>query len=166
MAMAQALLPEFDHEMALTRTVLERIPEAKAAFRPHPKSWTLGELGLHLANLPVWAVHTLSGSSFDLAPPGGTAPASPRFESAAASLALFDRNVATARSLLVAATDAELGAMWSLQRAGTPVFTLPRAAVLRSMVLSHMIHHRGQATVYLRLCDVPVPPIYGPTADA
>jgi uncharacterized damage-inducible protein DinB len=166
MPIAQALLPEFDHEMALTRTVLERIPEVKVAFRPHPKSWTLGELGMHLANLPVWAVFTLTQSELDLAPPGGPAFTSPKFESAAATLQAFDENIAKARALIAAASDADLMTMWSLKRGGAAIFSLPRAAVLRSMVLSHMIHHRGQLTVYLRMCDVPLPPIYGRTADA
>jgi uncharacterized damage-inducible protein DinB len=166
MSMAQALLPEFDQEMAGTRTVLERIPENKTGFRPHPRSWTLGELGAHLANLPVWATMTLTLPEFDIAPPGGPAPRSPGFESAAASLARLDENVAKARAHLAAATDADLMAMWSLKRGGATVFNLPRVAVLRAMVLSHMIHHRGQLTVYLRMCDVPLPPIYGPTADA
>lgn len=166
MPMAQALLPEFDHEMALTRTVLERIPEEKVAFRPHAKSWTLGELGVHLANLPVWAVFTLAQSELDLAPPGGPALQSPRFESAAATVRQFDENVARARALIAAAGDADLMTPWSLKRGGATILSLPRAAVLRSMVLNHMIHHRGQLTVYLRLCDVPLPPIYGRTADA
>ena len=166
MPIAQALLPEFDHEMASTRAVLERIPEAKVSFRPHPKSWTLGELGLHLANLPTWATMTLTLPELDLAPPGGPGFKSPKFESAAASVRLLDENVAKARALIAAATDADLVTMWSLKNAGVTVFTLPRLAVLRSMVLSHMIHHRGQLTVYLRMCDVPLPPIYGPTADA
>ena len=165
MPIAQALLPEFDHEMAGTRAVLERIPEAKVGFRPHPKSWTLGELGLHLANLPTWATLTLTRPELDLAPPGGPPFTSPKFESAAASVRLLDENVAKARTLIAGATDADLMTMWSLKNAGATVFTLPRLAVLRSMVLSHMIHHRGQLTVYLRMCDVPLPPIYGSTAD-
>jgi uncharacterized damage-inducible protein DinB len=166
MSIAQALLPEFDHEMALTRTVLDRIPQEKVAFRPHPKSWTLGELGAHLANLPVWAVFTLTQPELDLAPPGGPAFQSPGFESAAATVLRFDENVARARALIAAAGDADLMTRWSLKRGGTAIFSLPRAAVLRSMVLSHMIHHRGQLTVYLRMCDVRLPPIYGRTADA
>jgi uncharacterized damage-inducible protein DinB len=166
MPIAQALLPEFDHEMKTTRTVLERIPEVKASFRPHPKSSTLGELGAHLANLPVWATMTLTQAEFDTAPAGGPPLKSPGFVSVAEMLQRLDANVAQARAHIAGATDADLMAMWSLKRAGATIFTLPRAAVLRSMVLSHMIHHRGQLTVYLRMCDVPLPPVYGPTADA
>lgn len=166
MPIAQALLPEFDHEMRSTRVVLERIPEERTGFRPHPKSWTLGELGAHLANLPVWATMTLTLPELDVSPPGGSPLKLNRFESAAASLQRLDENVTQARGHIATATDAELMTNWSLKRAGTTVFTLPRAAVLRSMVLSHMIHHRGQLTVYLRMCDIPLPPIYGPTADA
>lgn len=166
MPIAQALLPEFDHEMATTRTVLERIPETKANFRPHPKSWTLGELGAHLANLPTWATMALTLPEFDTAPPGGPPRKSPKFESAKVMLQRLDENVAQARAHIAAASDADLMSPWSLKRAEAIVFTLPRLAVLRAMVLSHMVHHRGQLTVYLRMCDVPLPPIYGPTADA
>jgi uncharacterized damage-inducible protein DinB len=166
MPIAQALLPEFDHEMETTRTVLERIPEAKAAFRPHPKSFSMGDLGSHLANLPVWATMTLTQEEFDTAPVGGRPLKGPGFVSVEEMLQRLDANVAQARGHIATASDADLMAMWSLKRAGTTIFTLPRAAVLRSMVLSHMIHHRGQLTVYLRMCDVPLPPVYGPTADA
>jgi uncharacterized damage-inducible protein DinB len=166
MPIAQVLLPEFDHEMKITRTVLERIPDAKASFRPHPRSWTLGELGAHLANLPVWGTMALTLGEFDTAPAGGPPRKGPEFQSTAELLQRLDANVAAARSHLAAASDADLMAPWSLKRGGATVFTLPRAAVLRSMVLSHMIHHRGQLTVYLRMCDVPLPPVYGPTADA
>ena len=165
MPIAQALLPEFDHEMKTTRSVLERIPDAKATFRPHPKSTALGQLGAHLANIPVWATMALTRTEFDSAPPGGPPFAPPGFETVADVLQRFDANVAAARAELAAATDAELMAPWSLKRAGATIFTLPRAAVIRSMALSHMIHHRGQLTVYLRLCDVPLPSVYGPTAD-
>jgi len=165
MPIAQALLPEFDHEMKTTRAVLERIPDAKASFRPHPKSTTLGQLGAHLANIPVWATTALTGTEVDTAPPGGPALATPGFESVADVLLRFDANVAAARTHIAAATDADLMVPWTLKRAGATIFTLPRAAVIRSMALSHMIHHRGQLTVYLRLCDVPLPSVYGPTAD-
>jgi uncharacterized damage-inducible protein DinB len=166
MPIAQALLPEFDHEMKTTRTVLERIPEAKASFRPHPKSFPMGDLGSHLANLPVWATMTLTQAEFDTAPAGGQPLKGPGFVSVEEMLQRLDANVAQARGHIATASDADLMAMWSLKRTGATIFTLPRAAVLRSMVLSHMIHHRGQLTVYLRMCDVPLPPVYGPTADA
>ncbi len=165
MPIAQALLPEFDQEMKVTRTVLERIPDAKASFRPHAKSTPLGQLGAHLASIPVWATRALHGSEFDSAPPGGPAFVPEAFESVADALERFDANVAAARADITAAGDADLMAMWSLKRGGATIFTLPRVAVIRSMVLNHLIHHRGQLTVYLRLCDVPLPSVYGPTAD-
>jgi hypothetical protein len=126
----------------------------------------MGDLGAHLANLPVWATLTLTQVEFDTAPVGGPPFKGPGFVSVVEMLQRFDANVAQARGNIAAATDADLMAIWSLKRAGATIFTLPRAAVIRSMVLSHMIHHRGQLTVYLRMCDVPLPPVYGPTADA
>jgi uncharacterized damage-inducible protein DinB len=165
MSMAQALLPEFDHEAAVTRTVLERVPEHQSAWRPHPKSMTLGELTMHLASIPAWAVLTLREPFFDLAPLGA-APYSPAvWESLARALAVFDEKVVKARAALVATTDLELAQPWTLKKGGAKVFTAPRGSVLRSFVLSHSIHHRAQLGLYLRMLDVPVPAMYGPTAD-
>jgi uncharacterized damage-inducible protein DinB len=141
------------------------VPEAKTGFRPHPKSWTLGELGTHLANIPTWTLGTMNATELDLAPPGGPAWKSPTFESAAATLNMLDRNVRAARECLAKASDADFLVPWTLKKGGQALFTLPRIACVRSFILSHMIHHRGQLTVYLRLCDVPLPSIYGPTAD-
>ena len=165
MPIAQALLPEFDHEMKTTRAVLERIPDAKASFRPHPKSTTLGQLGAHLANIPVWATTALTGTEVDTAPPGGPALATPGFESVTDILRRFDANVAAARTHIAAATDADLMIPWTLKRAGATIFTLPRAAVIRSMALSHMIHHRGQLTTYIRPTGGKVPAMYGGSFD-
>lgn len=165
MTLAATLLPEFDHEMATTRRVLERVPDAHRDWRPHEKSWPLGGLAIHVANVPFWQQVTLETSELDLAPPGGPAFDSPVFTSTAAALALFDRNVAGARAALAAASDADLAAPWTLAKGGRAVFTLPRVAAIRTFVLSHLIHHRGQLTVYLRLKDVPLPAIYGPSAD-
>lgn len=164
MPLRDALLPEFDHEMASTRKVLERVPDADAAWRPHPKSWSLGDLSAHLANIPYWGSLTLTENEYDLAPPGGSAPRR-KFEGTAANVKDFDGKVSAARVALAAASDADLMAPWTLKKGGKNMFTLPRVAVLRSLVLSHMIHHRGQLTVYLRLRDVPLPNLYGPTAD-
>lgn len=161
MAMIDALMPEFDHEMASTRKVLERVPEERFDWKPHPKSFSLGALATHVARLPAWGSETLNKSEIDI---GGAPPAT-----AAASkqelLAAFDDNVAHARSALAGRTDAELMAPWSLKRQGKTVFSMPKNAVLRAFVLSHLIHHRAQLTVYLRLLDVPVPSLYGPSAD-
>lgn len=166
MTWIETFLPEFDREMATTRGLLERVPEAKTGWRPHPKSWTLGELSLHLSHIPSWVAMTLERGEMDLAPPGGAALPRPKFESAAATLGFFDKNVRDARASLAVATDEQLRGTWTLKQAGKPLFTLPRTHVVRTTILSHMIHHRGQLSLYLRLCDVPLPKVYGPTADA
>ena len=163
--MAQALLPEFDHEAAVTRTVLERVPESQAAWRPHPKSMTLGELAMHLASIPNWAVLTLREPFFDLAPPGAPPSSPPVWASLAQALTLFDEKVIKARAALAATTDLELAQPWTLKKGGVKVLTAPRGSLLRSFVLNHSIHHRAQLALYLRMLDVPVPAMYGPTAD-
>ena len=165
MGLGEALLPEFDHEMATTRKTLERVPEDKFDWKPHEKSTTLGALATHLANLPSWVVHTLDKDELDMAPPGQPPlriePARTRDE----VLAAFDQNVAAARAALAGASDERLHGLWTLLQGGNKVLTLPRAAVLRSFVMSHSIHHRAQLGVYLRLNDIPVPSVYGPSAD-
>ena len=165
MAIRDALLPELEQELATTRTLLASVPEAKTSFRPHPKSWTLGELALHVANVLTWLPATLESTELDLDPPGGPRFVSPKFESSAATLRAFDANARAAKAALAEATDAQLGVPWTLKKHGQAMFTLPRAACVRSFVMNHLIHHRGQLTVYLRLVDVPLPPVYGPTAD-
>jgi uncharacterized damage-inducible protein DinB len=164
MAITDALLPEFDHEMATTRRLLDRVPEARLAWKPHDKSMTLGQLSGHLANIPYWCSATLTVSVLDLDTLGDDArPKSPA--SRAALLEEFDRKVAAARALLVRTTDPEMLAPWTLKKGDQEFFTMPRIAAIRSFVMNHTIHHRGQLSVYLRLNDVPIPPIYGPTAD-
>ena len=165
MALRDALLPELDQELATTRAVLAAVPEAKTSFRPHKKSWTLGELSLHVANVLTWLPITLRSTELDLSPPGGPSFVPPTFESARATLEAFEGNARAARAALAAATDAELAVPWTLKRGGQPLFTLPRSACLRSFVMNHLIHHRGQLTVYLRLMDAKVPAIYGASAD-
>jgi uncharacterized damage-inducible protein DinB len=161
MAIKDALLSEYDHEMATTRRLLERLPDDKLAWKPHEKSMTLGGLATHLANLPFWGLTILSESSYDLAdgPPRAALKAS-----RAEVLEAFDDLTRRTRALMDK-TDAEYLGIWSLKRSGQEMFSLPRAAAFRSFVMNHIIHHRGQMSVYLRLNDVPVPPIYGPTAD-
>jgi uncharacterized damage-inducible protein DinB len=164
MAIADALLPEYDHEMATTRRLLDRVPEAHFGWRPHDKSMTLGQLSSHLAYLPYWCSATLDAPSLDLASLGDelkpTAPASRD-----ALLQDFDRRVAAARERLAKTTDPEFLAPWTLKSGDQEFFTMPRISAIRSFVMNHSIHHRGQLSVYLRLNDVAVPPIYGPTAD-
>ena len=165
MSLSQSLLPEFDHEMANTRKVLERIPEDKLTWKVHEKSNTIGWVGMHLADIPMWADVSLNQDSVDVAPPGGEHHRTPTPTSRQEILDAFDKNVAAARAAIAAATDEQFSKPWTLLAGGQVVFTLPRGAVLRSFVLNHNIHHRAHLCVYLRLNDVPVPALYGPSAD-
>lgn len=165
MAIKEAMLPEFEHEMATTRLLLERVPLEHADWRPHPKSMPLGRLAAHLVEIPTWVPSILEATTFDTGPSVRVPPAASSWESRDALLDVFDANVATARAAIEARSDADFLVPWSLLNAGEAVFTLPRAAVLRTFLLNHLIHHRGQLTVYLRLRDVPLPRVYGATAD-
>jgi uncharacterized damage-inducible protein DinB len=165
MSISDTLLPEFDHEMANTRKTLERIPEDKFDWKPHEKSTTMGGLGSHLANLPSWASLSLNEDSFDMHPPDGPPARTPQATSLTELLETFDKNLATAREAIAGASDEQFSKTWSLLSGGKEIFTLPRINVLRSFVMNHIIHHRAQLGVYLRLNDVPVPSIYGPSAD-
>ena len=165
MAIADFLVGEFDHEAGSTRKMLERVPEQHVAWAPHPKSKPLGELALHIAGLPVWVGRAVTAPEYDFNGPGAPTPGLEPWQSKDALLAKFEKNVADARAIMRATSDAQMMEPWSLKRGGEVVFTLPRMAAIRSMVFSHTIHHRGQLSVYLRLKDVPLPSIYGPTAD-
>jgi uncharacterized damage-inducible protein DinB len=148
MAIKEGLLADFDHEMGTTRKLLERLPDDKLAWKPHEKSMTLGGLATHLGSIPNWAGAILNDTSFDLA---AAPPNLAEMTSRAEILAAFDQ--------------ARERTPWTLKRGGQEVFTVPRVAAFRNFVLHHIIHHRGQLSVYLRLNDVPVPAIYGPSAD-
>ena len=163
MAIIDLLLPEFDRETGTTRRLLERVPETAFAFKPHDKSMTLGRLASHVADLPTWVANVMGRDSFDLAaqPEDHTRQAASTNE----LLSFFDENVAAARLLLVDVIDGVLTAPWTLKKGNQDLFTLPRIAMLRYFVMNHLIHHRGQLTVYLRVQDVPLPAIYGPSAD-
>jgi uncharacterized damage-inducible protein DinB len=165
MTIAQSLLPEFEHETALTRTTLERVPEDRFGWSPHPKSFTLLALASHLATIPSYARFTFNSERLDVAPVGQPPLRPPAFKTRSEMLEAFDRGVAEARAALAEASDEALLEPWTLLSGGKTIFTLPRMAVLRVMIVNHMIHHRAQLGVYLRLCDVPVPKIYGPSAD-
>ena len=165
MSIAESLLPEFDQEMATTRKHLERTPAQHADWKPHPKSMSLGGLAVHLTEVLYWLQTTLKQTEFDMNPSGGPAYTSPKFQSVPALLASFDESVKNARPTLAAASDKDFMVPWSLKSGGTTHFTMPRIAVVRTFVMNHLIHHRGQFSVYLRLKDVPVPQTYGPTAD-
>ena len=163
MPLTDVLLPEFDHEMAVTRRVLARVPLDSAGWKPHVRSMSLGELAAHIASLPTWTRSLLHDDGYDMSGDAGERHAVP--PTSQALLATFDANVAEARRHLAAATDALLALPWTLRAGEHVVFTQPRVGVLRMFLFSHTIHHRGQLTVYLRLRDVPVPSVYGPSGD-
>ncbi len=155
------LLAQWDRELATTRRLVERIPADRMDWKPHPKSATMAGLGRHLAHMLTWGQLGLTATSSDVA---DRAPAGPT-QTPADILAMFDRNAAAIRALLAGLTDAQLRDTWSLTWQGKAVMTATREAVVESMILNHLIHHRGQLSVYLRLNEIPVPSIYGPTAD-
>jgi uncharacterized damage-inducible protein DinB len=163
MAIADTLLPEFDREMGMTRRLLERIPEGQFGWKPHEKSMTLGRLAEHLAELPSWMTVSITQAGIDMATPRPADYQPPA--SRGAVLEMFDKNVSEARTVLKGRTDAELMAPWTLKAQGKEIFTMPKAIVIRGFVMNHLIHHRGQMSVYLRLHHVPVPSLYGPSAD-
>ena len=165
MSISESMLPEFDHEVAGVRTTLERVPGDKLDWKPHPKSGSMGWLAGHLANLPIWAVLTVEQDELDLLPGGKPLPQPPPPTDAADLVATLDRNAAAARAAIAGAGDADLLRPWSLLQNVVTLMTLPKVAVLRNFVFNHLIHHRAQLGVYLRLNDIAVPPLYGPSAD-
>jgi uncharacterized damage-inducible protein DinB len=165
MTYAETHLPEFDHEMASTRKVLERIPDDKLDWRAHPKSNTIGWNANHLADLPGWGESILTQSGFDFAPPGGEPYKTPSLKTTKEIVDLFDRNVASARKALAAVNDESMNDMWTLRGGERVIFTMPRSTVVRSFLMNHIIHHRAILSVYLRLNDIPVPGLYGPSGD-
>ncbi len=162
MGVKDTILPDFDQEMAATRRVLERVPEPAMDWRPHPKSFSMGELATHLAQIPHWGTTILTRDDYDLASGGARAAACATVREV---LETFDRHVSEVRRGLVDMADGQLLQPWTLRRGAQVVLSVPRIAAVRSFVIHHAIHHRGQLTVYLRLNDVPLPPVYGPTAD-
>ncbi len=165
MSLAELLLPEFDDEMTATRRVLERVPDGKTSWVPHPKSMTLGRLATLIAELPAWVVNTIKLDELDIMPPGGPPLKFEALPSTREILGLFDKNVAAARTALTGASDAEFKKPWTFKVAGRSVATNPKFTVYRRTVLNHLVHHRGQLTVYLRMNGAAVPAVYGPTAD-
>lgn len=165
MSYAQQVLPEFDHEMASTRKVLLATPDEKLDWKAHPRTHTIGWNANHLAELPGWAVSVFTQSSYDFAPANGPRYESPKLAKVSEIVSLFDQNVAAARKAIEGAKDEYMGEMWSLLAGGNVIFTMPRASVIRSFVLNHMIHHRAILCTYLRLNDLPVPGMYGPSGD-
>ena len=164
MAIRDGLLPEFDHEVANTRKTLERVPEGKPDYKPHEKSMAMGRLAGHLAELPGWAKEAILQDSIEIRrdDPNNTPLV---MTSRKQLLEEFDKRTAAGRTAIAGASDEDLMKPWSLIAGGKTIFTLPKVAVLRGFVMNHMIHHRAQLGVYLRLNGVAVPSIYGPSAD-
>ena len=159
MPIAQTLLPELDQEMATTRKLLERVPGERAEWKPHEKSFSLGHLGLLVAGMPNWLVSMFGATELDLTKFPGYS-----IQPTDVLLRIFDDGVARGREALAKAKDEDFDVSWSLKRGAQVLFTLPRYTVVRQHI-NHMVHHRGQLSVYLRLLDVPLPQMYGPTAD-
>ncbi|MGE3314361.1 MAG: DinB family protein [Planctomycetaceae bacterium] len=165
MSYAESILPEFDAEMASTRKVLERVPEDRIDWKAHAKSNTIGWNANHIAEIPGWVEGTLTQTEWDFAPVGGEPYRTPSFRTRKEILDFFDANVASARRAIAAVKDEELPKMWTLLNGGEVIITMPRAAVIRTFILNHLIHHRAILCVYLRLNDIPVPGMYGPSGD-
>lgn len=161
MPIAQMLLPEFDQEMANTRKLLECVPDGKFDYKPHEKSMTLGRLAGHVAEIPSYGTATIRLEKLEMK--GGEQPFSPT--SKKELLETFEKHAAEARAAIAGASDEDLGKIWSFHYAGKEVFSMPRVAVLRGMMMNHLIHHRAQLGVYLRMNNVEFPGMYGPSAD-
>ncbi len=159
MTIAEMVGPEFDQEMAITRRLLERVPSDKGAWKPHPRSFSLGHLAQLISWMPAWITNAIRETSLDLS-------TGPKYslETTATLLREFDENVRSAREAIASSVDTDYAVMWSLTRGDAVLWTAPRAIIVRNNI-SHIVHHRGQLSVYLRLLDIPIPPIYGPTAD-
>ena len=165
MSIADALIPELDKEIAATRKCLERIPADKFTYKPHPKSFDMGALCIHIATMMGWGKTTVESDSFDVAPEGGEPYVAPVVKTTEELLALFDKGAGEFRAALAVADDATMMKTWSLLATGKVMFSMPKVAVIRGMIMNHIVHHRGQLSVYLRMCDIPVPALYGPSAD-
>ena len=165
MTIAELLLPEYDSEIVITRKVLERVPDDRGEWKPHEKSFKMAHLAQLVAMLPEWVVKTLEETELDIAPKDKPRGAGYTVEPTAKLLAMFDKNAKAGRAALARASDEEFQVPWTLKAAGNPVLTEPRYTILRQSVLNHLVHHRAQLGIYLRLTDQKVPQMYGPTAD-
>lgn len=161
MSIAQSLLPELDQEAGNTVKMLQAIPNDQLTFKPHEKSFDMASLVTHIVGIPEWATETIRKDSMDFT--GYTPP--PNIKSSEEAVEVFQKNTAAAREALAAASDEALHKEWTLSGNGQVFFTLPRVVVLRSFVFNHLIHHRAQLGMMLRLCGAKVPGMYGPSAD-
>jgi uncharacterized damage-inducible protein DinB len=164
MRIADLLLPEYDSEIAITRTVLERVPDDRGEWQPHEKSFKMAHLAQLVAMIPGWVEKVLVETELDIAPKDGKGSAY-SIQPTAALLELLERNAKSGRAALVRATDEDFRVPWTLKAAGNAISTQPRYTVMRQMVLNHLVHHRAQLGIYLRLTEQKVPSMYGPTAD-
>ena len=162
MAIKDGLLPEFDHEMAIARKVIERVADDKLTWQPHEKSMTLGRLATHVAEIPQWGFTILNDAAFDMK---ASEYKPTKADTVADMLTIFDDATTKVRAILDQKTDAEMMAIWAFKSEGKELFSMPRVAAWRGWVMNHLIHHRGQLSVYLRLTGSKVPSIYGPSAD-
>jgi uncharacterized damage-inducible protein DinB len=160
MPIIDSILMELDQEAKTTRRVLERVPETSLRWKPHPKSMSLGQLAMHVATTPGGVAEIVRSDTFEI--PQFSRPAA---TSKAELLTALDNAIAQAKGILGKMDDATLNAPWALKRGNHVLLSIPRVGVIRSILLNHWYHHRGQLSVYLRLLDVPVPSIYGPSAD-
>ncbi len=166
MPINQSFLGEFDHELATTRKIISRIPDDKLGWKPHETSMTTGDLASHLAEMYTWGGATMKADELDLAPPGGQKWEAFKGKTTAEILARLDAGSASTKAAIAAATDdAVWMKTWTLKSGGQPIMSMPRVACIRSMVMNHIVHHRGQLSVYLRMMGISVPSIYGPSAD-
>jgi uncharacterized damage-inducible protein DinB len=161
MSIAQSLVAELEHEAATTRRVLERVPTDKLAWKPHAKSMSLGQLAMHVAGTPGMIAQISQSAVFDM--PVDFTP--PKAASAADVLKTHDEAIAGAKTIVGGYSDAQMMEAWTWRTGGKTLMTMPRMMLLRAIMLNHCYHHRGQLSVYLRLLDIPVPSIYGPSAD-
>lgn len=159
MSLSEPVLREWDEEMKITRRVIERVPSEKGDWKPHAKSFSMAHLTQLTATMPGWITRIMKGQDIDL---GHSDPY--KTQTTASLLEQFDKHVKESRAAIAAATDEDFAKPWSLKMGDRVLLTLPRGVILRQTI-NHLVHHRGQMTVYLRLLDVPVPSVYGPTAD-
>ncbi len=164
-SISASLLPEYDQEMIGTRKHLERVPDDKLGWAPHEKSMTMGKLASHITESISWGPMMLNTDSMDFNSPEMQEYTPPNYGSQAEILEKFDANVAATREVLASKSDDEWMGMWTMKKGDEVLMSMPKVAVVRSFMLSHNIHHRGQLSVFLRMCDVPVPQTYGPSAD-
>jgi uncharacterized damage-inducible protein DinB len=166
MRIADLLLPEYDDEIAITRRVLERVPDERGEWKPHPKSFPMAHLAQLVARMPSWVAMVIEKPELDINPPAAERQfAGYSIEKTAALLKTFDENAAAGRVAIAKCSDERFMEPWTLKAGGQVVRTDTRHFMLRTTVLNHIVHHRAQIGVYLRLVDVPVPQMYGPTAD-